>query len=74
MLASVHHEPKYPEQFGLTPEEMGLHKMHIRCKCYHPMGTSFGRVHDELGPCYWTNFCLKLWGFIIYGRSHYCGF
>lgn len=53
---------------------MGLHKMHIRCKCYHPMGTSFGRVHDELGPCYWTNFCLKLWGFIIYGRSHYCGY
>lgn len=49
-------------------------KTHMWCKCYHPMGTRFGRTRDELGPRYWTNFCIKWWGSLVYGRSYYCGY
>lgn len=49
-------------------------KMHMWCKHYHLMGTRFGRTRDELGPRYRTNFCIKWWESLVYGRSHYCGY
>lgn len=50
------------------------HNMHMWYKCYHPRGTGVGRSHGELGPRYWTRFCMKWWESLGIERSHYCGY